>query len=47
MPWFCRPYTDIRRICENPTEEDRHWFPDFGRVLWLDTLDYAMHQFQG
>ena len=21
-------YTDIRRICENPTDEDRHWFPD-------------------
>ena len=21
-------YTDIKRICENPTDEDRDWFPD-------------------
>ncbi len=21
-------YTDIRRICENPTDEDREWFPE-------------------
>jgi stage V sporulation protein R len=21
-------YTDIRRICEHPTDEDRDWFPD-------------------
>ncbi len=21
-------YTDLKRICETPTDEDRHWFPD-------------------
>ena len=21
-------FTDIRRICEKPTDEDRQWFPD-------------------
>ncbi|KTD64755.1 SpoVR family protein [Legionella spiritensis] len=47
------PYTlgyhmmqDIRRICENPTEEDRHWFPFLANTDWLTGLDTAMRNFK-
>ena len=47
------PYTlgfammsDIRRICENPTEEDRFWFPDIAGGNWLKVLDFAMRNFK-
>ena len=39
-------YTDIKRICENPTAEDRQWFPDFAGTPWLPTLDHAMRNFK-
>jgi stage V sporulation protein R len=39
-------YTDIKRICENPTDEDRHWFPDIAGKDWLETLDHAMRNFK-
>ena len=39
-------YTDIQRICENPTDEDRQWFPDFAGTPWLPTLDHAMRNFK-
>jgi stage V sporulation protein R len=39
-------YTDIRRICENPTDEDRDWFPDIAGSDWRKTLDYAMRHFK-
>jgi stage V sporulation protein R len=48
-------YTDLKRICEKPTEEDRHWFPEFAgsaegkdpaEHAWLPTLDYAMRNFK-
>lgn len=38
--------SDIRRICENPTEEDKHWFPDIAGSNWLDTLHFAMQNFK-
>ncbi|MDH5257401.1 MAG: SpoVR family protein [Gammaproteobacteria bacterium] len=38
--------TDIRRICENPTEEDKQWFPDMAGSNWLETLDFAMRNFK-
>ncbi len=38
--------TDIRRICEEPTEEDRQWFPDIAGTDWLKTLDFAMRNFK-
>ena len=38
--------TDIRRICENPTDEDRHWFPDIAGSDWLKTLHFAMQNFK-
>ena len=47
------PYTlgfnmmcDIRRICENPTDEDKRWFPDIAGSNWLDTLHFAMRNFK-
>jgi stage V sporulation protein R len=37
---------DIRRICEAPTDEDRHWFPDIAGGDWLKVLDFAMRNFK-
>jgi stage V sporulation protein R len=37
---------DIRRICEQPTDEDRHWFPDIAGSDWRKTLDFAMRNFK-
>jgi len=37
---------DIRRICENPDDEDRHWFPDIAGSDWRKTLDFAMRNFK-
>jgi len=39
-------FIDIRRICENPTEEDKRWFPDIAGSNWLDTLHFAMENFK-
>jgi stage V sporulation protein R len=39
-------YSDIRRICESPTDEDRQWFPDLAGSDWLPTLDHAMRNFK-
>jgi stage V sporulation protein R len=39
-------YTDIKRICEAPTDEDRHWFPGFAGQPWLPTLDHAMRNYK-
>jgi len=37
---------DIRRICEEPTDEDRYWFPDFAGRDWRQVLDFAMRNFK-
>lgn len=37
---------DIRRICENPTEEDKRWFPEIAGADWLSTLHFAMENFK-
>jgi stage V sporulation protein R len=39
-------FTDLRRVCERPTEEDRRWFPDYAGSDWLATLDHAMRNFK-
>lgn len=39
-------FSDIRRICENPTPEDKHWFPDFAGTDWVKTLHFAMENFK-
>jgi len=38
--------TDIKRICENPDDEDREWFPDIAGSNWRETLDFAMRNFK-
>ena len=47
------PYTlgyhmmqDLRRVCENPTDEDREWFPEIAGSDWQQTLDEAMRNFK-
>ena len=37
---------DIRRICEEPTAEDRIWFPDLAGTDWVKQLDFAMRNFK-
>lgn len=39
-------YADIRRICENPTEEDRYWFPGLVGSNWISAVDFAMRNFK-
>lgn len=39
-------FMDIKRICENPTEEDRRWFPEIAGSPWVETLDFAMRNFK-
>lgn len=39
-------YKDIRRICENPTAEDKHWFPELAGGDWQSKLDFAMRNFK-
>ncbi|MCL4156209.1 UNVERIFIED_CONTAM: hypothetical protein GTU68_054767, partial [Idotea baltica] len=38
--------TDIRRICESPTDEDKRWFPEIAGADWLETLHYAMKNYR-
>ncbi len=54
-PYFngVNPYTlgfhmmmDIRRICEEPTDEDREWFPDLAGTPWLDAIHHAMRNYK-
>lgn len=39
-------FQDIKRICENPTEEDKRWFPNLVHTNWLTSLDMAMRNFK-
>ncbi len=39
-------FSDIRRVCENPTEEDRQFLPDIAGTNWLDTLHQAMQSYK-
>ncbi|WLQ11783.1 SpoVR family protein [Hahella aquimaris] len=54
-PWYSglNPYAlgfamfqDIKRICQEPTEEDKAWFPDIAGSDWLETLHFAMRNFK-
>ena len=38
--------SDIKRICEAPTPEDRTWFPDIAGGDWLKVLDFAMRNYK-
>jgi stage V sporulation protein R len=39
-------YSDIRRICEYPTDEDKAWFPQIAGTPWLEAIDFAMRNFK-
>ena len=39
-------FRDIRRICEQPTDEDRAWFPQLAGRPWLEALDEAMRHYK-
>ena len=39
-------YTDLRRICEHPTDEDRRWFPTIAGSDWNKTLHDAMRNYK-
>ena len=39
-------YNDIKRICEDPTDEDRQWFPEIAGTPWLPALDQAMRNYK-
>lgn len=39
-------FMDIKRICEDPTEEDKKWFPNLIGKDWLEEAHYAMKNFK-
>ncbi|MGE5491936.1 MAG: SpoVR family protein [Actinomycetota bacterium] len=39
-------WQDLRRICENPDDEDREWFPDIAGSDWRETFQFAMTNFK-
>lgn len=39
-------FQDIRRICENPTQEDKVWFPDLIGKDWIEETNYIMANFK-
>ena len=39
-------FNDIRRICTEPTEEDKLWFPNLIGKNWLDECLYAVENFR-
>lgn len=38
-------FKDIRRICEDPTEEDKEHFPDIAGSDWVETLKYIAENY--
>jgi len=39
-------FSDIRRICEDPSEEDRQFLPEIAGSDWLDTVHHAMENYK-
>jgi len=39
-------YTDLKRVCEHPMDEDKAWFPDIAGSDWIPTLDHAMRNYK-
>lgn len=39
-------FQDLRRMCENPTDEDYRWAPEIAGTDWRKTLDFAMRNFK-
>ncbi len=39
-------FMDIKRICEDPTPEDKRWFPDLAGSDWRESIHYAFKNFK-
>jgi spore cortex formation protein SpoVR/YcgB (stage V sporulation) len=39
-------FSDIRRVCEDPTEEDKRFCPEYAGADWLETVHHAMANFK-
>ena len=39
-------FSDIRRVCENPTEEDQRFCPEYAGADWVDTVHHAMANYK-
>ena len=39
-------FTDLVRIAQSPTEEDKRWFPEYAGANWQEVLDEAMRNFK-
>ncbi len=39
-------FSDIRRVCESPTDEDRLFCPEYAGGDWLETVHHAMANFK-
>ncbi|MBI4756272.1 MAG: SpoVR family protein [Betaproteobacteria bacterium] len=39
-------WRDLRRVCEQPTAEDREWFPELAGSDWRQSLDFSMRNFK-
>lgn len=39
-------FSDLRRVCEAPTDEDKRFFPDHAGSDWLETAHQAMQNFK-
>ena len=39
-------FRDIRRICEQPTAEDRDYFPELAGSNWVESVHFAMENFK-
>ena len=36
-------FSDLKRLCQDPTDEDKEWFPDYaGCDNWLEVMHHAM-----
>lgn len=39
-------FSDIRRVCENPTDEDKRVFPSLAGSDWLEAVHHAMANYK-
>jgi len=39
-------WNEIKRVCENPTDEDREYLPDIAGKDWLETFHDTMHNYR-
>ncbi|GGW74241.1 SpoVR family protein [Alteromonas halophila] len=39
-------FMDIKRVCQNPTDEDREYLPEVAGKDWLETVHFAMKNFK-